>query len=156
MTHGSTTEPESPFAAEPIVHDPTGSGYADSIAMVDQSTDSPPENERIKLISELDSSVEQFQTGLISKTKAISTILRILGENTHVTSDESQKEKMFKSYLAEILSFQHSINGPNPDLTRTQSTRTDVIPKGREDQVHKSRERDENESGDNVEEQPSK
>ncbi|KAF8809141.1 hypothetical protein BYT27DRAFT_7255012 [Phlegmacium glaucopus] len=93
MTHGSNPRPESLFASEPVAINPSGSGHAVSPSTVDQSRpddtgdqyihstsstrplDSPSEDERLKLLTDLESSVKSFRKGSSTKTEAISSIL---------------------------------------------------------------------------------
>ena len=77
------------------------------------STDLAPEDERIRLLRELESAIESFRGGKVSKTVVISDIIRILGENAYVSISQSQKEATFDSYLTEILSIQANFDQSN-------------------------------------------
>ena len=74
------------------------------------STDPAPEDERVRLLRELESAVESFRGGKVSKMSVIADIIRILGENSYVTISQSQKESTFDSYLTEILSIQSNFD----------------------------------------------
>jgi hypothetical protein len=63
-------------------------------------------DEQIRVLRDLELTVDSFRKGEVPKTSAISSILRILGENAHVTHSESNKETTFDSYLTEILSIE--------------------------------------------------
>ena len=77
------------------------------------STDLAPEDERVRLLRELESSVESFRGGKVSKTDVIADIIRILGQNTYVSITQPQKESTFDSYLTEILSIQSIFDQSN-------------------------------------------
>lgn len=68
------------------------------------------EDEHIRLLKKLEVSVESFRGGKVSKTDAISGVLAILRENSHVSLTQSQKEATFDSYLTEILSIQSTFD----------------------------------------------
>jgi hypothetical protein len=123
--NGSGPEPiESPLAALQTF---TESDYASTSAAAesfrsnsDQRADPNPSNprqpisssedERIRLLRELENTVESFRSNKISKTNAISSILRVLGEVSDVSITQSQKEATFDSYLTEILSIQATLD----------------------------------------------
>ena len=71
------------------------------------------EDGRFQLLRKLEESIDKFRTGKDSKTTAISSILRILGENVDVEITQSQKDLTFDSYLTEILSIQSTLNETN-------------------------------------------
>jgi hypothetical protein len=80
-------------------------------------TDSTPEDERNRILRKLESTIETFRSGNATKTSTITSILRILGEDTNVTITQSQKEATFDSYLTEILSIQSSLDeSREPDV----------------------------------------
>jgi hypothetical protein len=78
-------------------------------------SDSAPEDERVWSLKQFEAVVESFRRGKTTKTNALSAILRILGENTHVSLTQSQKDATFDSYLAEILSIQVAHDEFNSD-----------------------------------------
>ena len=80
------------------------------------STDPASEDERVRLLRELESSIESFRGGKVSKTDVIADIIRILGENTYVSISQSQKESTFDSYLTEILSIQSNFDQSSGSL----------------------------------------
>ena len=88
----------------------TASSHSIPITDSSNSADSSAEDERINILKNLEKTVESFRTKGISKTTAISSILRILGENANVTLTQSQKESTFDSYLTEILAIQSSFD----------------------------------------------
>jgi hypothetical protein len=75
-----------------------------------QPTDLASEDERFRILQELESSVETFRSGKTTKTDAVSSVIRILGENTNVTLTQSQKETTLDSYLTEILSIHTNLD----------------------------------------------
>jgi hypothetical protein len=80
-------------------------------------TNSIPEDERNQILRKLESTIETFRSGNATKTSTITSILRILGEDTNVRITQSQKEATFDSYLAEILSIQSSLDeSREPDV----------------------------------------
>ena len=87
-----------------------GSSHSIPITDSSNSTNSPAEDERINILKNLEETVETFRTKGMSKTTAISSIIRILGENTNVSITQSQKESTFDSYLTEILAIQASLD----------------------------------------------
>ena len=64
--------------------------------------------------SEDEDTVDSFRSGNITKTTTVSSILRILGEDTDVSLTQSQKETTFDSYLMEILSIQTTLDESRP------------------------------------------
>jgi hypothetical protein len=121
-------------------------------------TDSSSENERNRIIRELETSIETFREGKTTKTNVISSILRILGENTHVSISESQKEATFDSYLTEIISIQSTfdesgkLRDPELEHQEENTTPNENISKRK---VKKTKESGELES-DNEDDKPSK
>ena len=92
---------------------------------VTSGTNSASEDERTRLLCELESTIGSFRDRKISKTAAIASVIRILGENTYVSITESQKEATFDSYLTEILSIQsnldNSVENAEPSSIRPQT-----------------------------------
>ena len=70
------------------------------------------EDERVGILKDLEKTIESFRNKDISKTAAISSVLRILGEDSNVSLTQSQKDSTFDSYLTEILSIQSSFDEP--------------------------------------------
>ena len=101
----------SPQSIEPLSS--TSSAANSSTA---DSTDPPQEDERVRLLRELESSIESFRGGKVSKTAVISDIIRILGEDTYVSIAQQQKEVTFDSYLMEILSIQSDFDHSSGDI----------------------------------------
>jgi hypothetical protein len=127
MSHGDSQGPESaqssnsasnPLAESeyansfgstgPTVGTPNSRG-ADSQIPSDVNSNSPSQNVQLKVLGELEGAVDLFRGGKSSKTEAISSIIRILGENTDVSITSVQKEATFDSYLTEILAIQSSL-----------------------------------------------
>ncbi|KAF8809399.1 hypothetical protein BYT27DRAFT_7254539 [Phlegmacium glaucopus] len=145
-------DPDMPILLQHLTSDQSRSignrGHLSDSSSFTKPSNSPPEDERIKLISELESSVKHFRTGLISKTEAISSVLQILRENPHVSGNESQKEKMFESYLAEILSLQQFVNeAARSDTHQVQPDQPVNSPKRKERRGDKSLDHEDDESG---------
>ena len=91
---------------------PSGSGSGgqgnSSPRSADQA-DSSSEVGRMRVLKELEGSVESFRGGRVPKTEAIASVLRIL-ENADIPLTQSQKDATFDSYLTEILSIQSSFD----------------------------------------------
>ena len=113
--------------AEPTLRGTAEPEYASTFATTEQSgshsnqqggasssdtprTDSTPEDNRIRILRELESSIETFRRGKTTKTDAISAVLRILGTDSDVSITQQQKDSTFDSYLTEILSIQSSFD----------------------------------------------
>jgi hypothetical protein len=95
----------------PGVTGPSGTTSATLAFPVSDSAVRPvssSENERIDTLKNLERAIDSFRSKDTSKTTAISSILRILGEVTDVSLTQSQKDSTFDSYLNEILSIQSS------------------------------------------------
>ena len=75
-----------------------------------ERTNPSSEDERICILKDLEKTVESFRNKEFTKTVAVSSVLRILGENSNVTLTQSQKESTFDSYLTEILAIQSSFD----------------------------------------------
>ncbi|KAF8812581.1 hypothetical protein BYT27DRAFT_7335831 [Phlegmacium glaucopus] len=154
MTYGDSSRTDSSLAVEPDVSDlsskpsestsalnqPASANNRDHVSTnngdhVSQSSsftrpsDSPTEDERLRLLNELEVSVDQYRKGSSSKTEAISSILRILSENTDVSGSQSQKESTFDSYLSEIISVQQPLRGhPKSDPPLSSSKNPTSVP----------------------------
>ena len=101
-----------------------------SIPIIDSSVEqtlSPGEDERINILKDLEKSIDSFRNKSLSKTSAIASILRILGEDSNVSLTQSQKESTFDSYLTEILSIQSSFD-ENKDPGDSSTDPTDQNP----------------------------
>jgi hypothetical protein len=98
-------------------------------------TDTAAEDERVLLLKELESSVDSFRGGKVSKTTAISNVLGILGKVSNVSYSQPQKEATFDSYLTEILSIQASLDRADPsgDAPQTPSSLQEGIRKRNSD-----------------------
>jgi hypothetical protein len=81
-------------------------------------------DERFRVLKELELAVDSFRKGEVPKTAALSSVIRILGENSHVTAAGPQKEATFDSYLTEIL----SIDSTRGDEGRPARTTEEVHP----------------------------
>ena len=129
MSHGRRTGPDSAQssrqAPDPLAEseysstfgptEPTGTSSnpqgSHSSPNTDLSNASPPQEDgRLKILGDLEGVVESFRGGKASKTETISSIIRILGDNTDVTITQSQKEATFDSYLTEILAIQSAVD----------------------------------------------
>ena len=122
MNHGEPSRPGSSRSSLAALQPFSGTDYANSITASERNgTDSAnqlpanssptfpsSENERTEILKHLEEVIESFRSGRISKTASISSIIRILGENSNVSLSESQKETTFDSYLTEILAIQSS------------------------------------------------
>ena len=75
-----------------------------SSANSNQETVPPSETGRVDSLKVLEEVTESYQGGKTSKTEAVASILRILGENVDVSLTQSQRDETFNSYLTEILS----------------------------------------------------
>jgi hypothetical protein len=137
MSHGDRPGPESAetsspawrLIAEPLstnsptTTQPTGttSGGVSYTSHRDSTlhTIPTPEDGRLRILKDLEQHVESFRKEEVSKTTALASILRVLGENSDVEVTQSQKESTFDSYLTEILAIQsardHSRVPANPD-----------------------------------------
>jgi hypothetical protein len=126
MTHGDNTGIETARFTESALLGLTEPGHASALGTSEPSgsgltgdttlgtggltnrsrTDPAPEDELVRSIKQFEAVVESFWRGKTTKTNALSSILRILGEDTHVSVTQSQKDATFDSYLAEILLIQ--------------------------------------------------
>jgi hypothetical protein len=168
MSHGDRVESNSSQSAQSTLRSVAGPDYANPSASsttsgsnstplginsssTTQQSNSPPEDERIRTLSRLEESIESFRKGKTSKTSAVSSILRILGENTNVSFTQSQKDASFDSYLAEILAIQSTFDessesSPERPETSEQPSSTSNNPSKRTSQ--RAREDVESESDD--------
>ncbi|KAF8814045.1 hypothetical protein BYT27DRAFT_7250451 [Phlegmacium glaucopus] len=165
-----STRDDSSFAAGPSELDPSGSKSSESTLSSDQpsssnsgdhqtqsssftkSSDPSPENEHLRLITELELLVEQFRKGSTTKSEAISSIFRILGENSNVTGSKHQKETTFNSYLSKIISFQQPIS----ERSRTESQQSlpkELIPIHKQGEKRPSQDQDKNKFGEEEDKQ---
>jgi hypothetical protein len=71
---------------------------------------SSTEDERVSILKDLEKTIESFRSKEFTKTTAISSVLRILGEDSNVSLSQSQKDSTFDSYLSEILAIQSSFD----------------------------------------------
>ena len=126
MSHGVSSEPGFARAVQLSAYGSTGPRYADShslpelpglptgesssVSSITRPINSSSEDLQIRLLAELESFVDRYRRGGVSKTETISSILRVLGENIDVSLTEQQKEATFDTYLTEILSIQSFIN----------------------------------------------
>ena len=167
MSHGSHSRQEAtqpPIEAEPNLersghfvtpgHTGTsGTSFSGpSIPITGSSTDqtlSSGEIERFNILKDLEKSVDSFRNKSLSKTSAIASILRIIGEDSNVTLTESQKESTFDSYLTEILAIQSSFD-ENKDPEDPSADPSDQNPSSTSNQPKQivRRNRDTFDSGD--------
>jgi len=82
----------------------------------------PSKDELPSCIVELKNTVEQYRLKKSTKSQVISTILQILDTSSRGPSAGPQKEAVFESYLAEILSIE-SIIGRMPHAGPSDSSR---------------------------------
>jgi hypothetical protein len=127
MSHGGQSGPESAESSHNAMRGPSQPDYASTLETAQssrihsamqggdeqsqsesQQADPSSEDGRIRILRELEGTVESFRGRKVSKTGAISSILRILGENADVSITQSQKDATFDSYLTELLSIQAS------------------------------------------------
>ena len=78
------------------------------------------EDGRTRLLGRLEDAVDSFRGGNTSKMATVSSILRILGEDSDVSLTQSQKETTFDSYLTEILSIQSALEESRPSGSGVQ------------------------------------
>ena len=97
------------------------------------NANSSQEDGRLKILSDLEGVVESFRGGKASKTETVSSIIRILGENTDVTITPSQKEATFDSYLTEILAIQSALDKPRVPPGDEASKEPPITPRHRRD-----------------------
>ena len=74
-----------------------------SNATTSQEAVAPRETGRIGVLKDLEEITESYRGGKSSKTEAVASILRIIGENVDVSLTQSQRDEAFDSYLTEIL-----------------------------------------------------
>src|ERR1700678_2981868 len=89
------------------------------------------ENGRLKTLNDLKGIIESFRGGKSSKTETISSVIRILGENTNIAITQSQKEATFDSYLTEILAIQSSLDESRVPPSGEPPTNTTLTPGNR-------------------------
>src|ERR1700678_3881908 len=89
------------------------------------------ENGRLKTLNDLEGIIESFRGGKSSKTETISSVIRILGENTNIAITQSQKEATFDSYLTEILTIQSSLDESRVPPSGEPPTKTTLTPGNR-------------------------
>lgn len=117
MSYGDRLGPETTEFAHATMQSLTEPDHAGSSTSFEQprlvsngessiSTVPTPEDGRIRILKELEKEVESFKSGRTTKTGAISSIIRLLGENSDVEVTQTQREATFDSYLTEILSIQ--------------------------------------------------
>ena len=112
------------------ISDPSSSGHGNL-----GSADPSSEDQRLKVLGNLENAMESFRGRKISKTTAVSTILRILGDASNVSLTQTQKDSTFDSYLSEIQSIDASF-GESGDSDEVQQRREslpqgdDVSPRG--------------------------
>ena len=121
MSHGSRPGPESAEPSRGPLSSPSESGATSTFRTTESSglgsssqgpsgttTDSEaisaPETGRIGSLKNLEEITESYRGGKTSKTEAVASILRTIGENIDVSLTQSQRDEAFDSYLAEILS----------------------------------------------------
>jgi hypothetical protein len=104
---------------------PHSSGTLDSTR-----TNSSPEDEQNQIIHRLKSAINSFRNGNSTKMNAITSVLKILRENSNVSITESQKEVSVDSYLTKILSIQSTLNQSGKlDVLRTDSNQQATDPR---------------------------
>ena len=123
VTSGLSGEPGASSSSRPI-----------HISNSSERPDSSSVDERLGILKDLEKTIESFRSKEFTKTVAISSVLRILGENSNVSLTQSQKESTFDSYLTEILAIQSTFDEvrdpeePNPVSTsQPQMSATDEI-----------------------------
>ena len=126
MSHGEPVVPktlESPISALQGLAGPdyastltstppsgTGSsGQGNSSPRSADRANSSSEVGQMRVLKELEGSVESFRGGRVPKTDVITSVLRIL-KNADILLTQSQKDATFDSYLTEILSIQSSFD----------------------------------------------
>ena len=77
-----------------------------------EPADSASEDERIRILGELEDAMESFRGRQRSKADVISSILQILGDTSNLSLTQTQKNSTFDSYLSEIQSIDSSIGEP--------------------------------------------
>ena len=129
MNHGDRPGPESAESSRRPLQSPSESGVTRSLESsnsprlgfsaqgtnstgTSEETLSSSENGRLRALKKLEEVTESYRGGKSSKTEAISSILRILGENVDVPFAQSQREAAFDSYLTEILSVPSTRDDP--------------------------------------------
>ena len=101
----------------------TSSSLSAAISGSSDRVNSSAEDERVRILKNLEETVESFRSKVITKTAAISSVLRILGEDSNVSLTQSQKDSTFDSYLTEILSIQSSFDEPRgPEVSSAESS----------------------------------
>jgi hypothetical protein len=118
-----------------------------------EPSDFTSEDERTRLLRELEATVESFRRGKTTKTSAVGSLLRILGENPHVALASSQKEASFDSFLAEILAIQASFDESSsrvdkPVPIERVSTPSNLVLKGPARRSHEDATSDSEDDGD--------
>jgi hypothetical protein len=144
MPHGEPSGSTSSAATQATLRDSSGSHYASTAGTTVSSgsnptplavrstsniehSDSTSENERLRILGELEASVESFRRGKTIKMNVISSIIQILGENPHVALTSTQKESTFDSYLTEILAIQFLFDESN-DIGIEKPTVSEQLP----------------------------
>jgi hypothetical protein len=84
--------------------------YTSSNTIDSTGTDTASENKQNRILNKLESTVDTFRKGHMSKTNTITTILAILGKDSNVLLTQSQKEATFDSYLTKIISIQPTLD----------------------------------------------
>ena len=99
-----------------------GSGFPST----SQETLASSEGGRLRALKKLEEVTESYRGGKTTKTEAISSILRIIGEDSDVAFAQPQREAAFDSYLTEILAVPSTRD--DPEGPESSGTRPDVQP----------------------------
>ena len=165
MSHGDRPGPESAESSRGSLHPTSKSGVtgtlgsteSSGIGSVSQRTGNDETGQeaiatgevgRIRVLKALEEVMESFRRGKATKTETVSSVLRVIREDSDVSLTQPQREAFFDSYLTEVLAIHSSrdesgdaeASGRRPDESQptsgpsapSSSTRKTRVPSGSE------------------------
>ena len=165
MSHGDRPGPESAESSRGSLHPTSESGVtgtlgtteSSGIGSVSQRTGNDETGQeaiatgevgRIHVLKALEEVMESFRRGKAMKTETVSSVLRVIREDSDVSLTQPQREAFFDSYLTEVLAIHSSrdesgdpeASGRRPDESQptsgpsapSSSTRKTRVPSGSE------------------------